>query len=268
MSRDELRVAAARANTLEACPGSRPPPDSGRQHMIDSAQTATSERHLRHPEAGPGDTDISAFLAVASAAMVWPESEAVFWERTGAFDLEAHLHPEIEGRIAHAVRLSQLQDRVLTKTQESLERMQALAILAQQAPSPQRARSVEEFESLAAELGRLAAGEIEGDPLFGQRTIIVGLDATGNKLIMAGIELDSEDFRAAIAADISRAADAARALARLKIAINQLMIHQAIVAANLHRLSFISKHLDTVKEQVQVSAPEPQPPEALEGKAA
>ncbi len=268
MSRDKLRVATARASTLEACPGSRPPPDSGRQHMTDSAQTATPERHLRHAKAGPGDADISASLAVASEAMVWPESEAVFWERTGAFELEAYPHPEIEGRIAHAVRLSQLQDRVLTKAQESLERMQALAILAQQAPSPQRGRSVEEFESLAAELGRLAAGEIEGAPLFGQRTVIVDLDATGNKLIMAGIDLDSEAFRAAIAADLSRAANAARALAHLKTALNQLAIHQAIVAANLNRLSFISKHLDVIKEQVQASAAEAQPPEALEGEAA
>lgn len=199
-------------------------------------------------------------LVSSNETMVWPESETSFWrqqEQGRAQEPEAtpppraRVLPVAPPEIAGAIFLCKAQGKFLDKAREALERMQALAILAQQT-TPDRDGCLEEFETLIAFLDKLAETEIEGVKLFHSANQIVPLEAD-NRLIMAGIDLNAEVFRAVLRARIGTAADASQALAALQKGLGFITINREILSANVGRLFFARNRLDEVKQNLHAA---------------
>jgi len=201
-------------------------------------------------------------LASSSETMVWPESETSFWrQQSGGHALEAAPRHSQRTRIltgarppvAQAIFLCKAQAKFLDKAREALQRMQELAILAQQTAAEGREACIEEFETLAAFLDKLAETEIDGVKLFQTANDIVQLEGD-NRLIMAGIDLISEIFRKVTRARISTPEDASQALATLQNGLRFMTINREILSSNVGRLFFARDRLDEVKESLQAVA--------------
>src|SRR5436190_8824141 len=200
-------------------------------------------------------------LVSSNESMVWPESETSFWrQQTGGHALETAPPPRARSRIVpgskppvvQAIFLCKAQAKFLDKAREALQRMQELAILAQQSDSQSRESCIEEFDTLVAFLDKLAETEIDGVKLFQTANDIVPLDGD-NRLIMAGLDLNSEIFRSVLRARISTAEDASRAMAALQKGLHFITIDREILSSNVGRLFFARDHLDEVKESLHAA---------------
>lgn len=140
----------------------------------------------------------------------------------------------------------------MDKAREALQRMQELAILAQQTPVEGREACVDEFETLVAFLDKLAETEIDGVKLFHTANDIVPLEGD-NRLIMAGIDLNSETFRSVLRTRITTPEEASQALATLQKGVRYLTINREILSSNVGRLFFARDRLDEVKESLHAA---------------
>lgn len=200
-------------------------------------------------------------LVSSNETMVWPESETSFWrQQSGGHALETEAPrrsrtPVVTGSkppIAQAIFLCKAQAKFLDKAREALQRMQELAILAQQTAAEGREACVDEFETLVAFLEKLAETEIDGVKLFHTANDIVQLEGD-NRLIMAGIDLNSEIFRSVLRARITSAEDASQALAVLQKGLRFITINREILSSNVGRLFFARDRLDEVKESLHAA---------------
>lgn len=200
-------------------------------------------------------------LVSSNETMVWPESETSFWrqqtnehaeEPANRSTARARVLPTPRPPIGQAIFLCKAQAKFLDKTREALQRMQELAILAQQSTAEGREDCLEEFETLVAFLDKLADTEIDGVKLFHTSNDIVPLDGD-NRLIMAGIDLSSEIFRGVLRARITTAEDASLALATLQKGLRFITINREILSSNVGRLFFARDRLDEVKESLHAA---------------
>jgi hypothetical protein len=195
-------------------------------------------------------------LVSSNETMVWPESETSFWrqhhEQEASPPPRPRVLPSAPPEIARAIFLCKAQGKFLDKAREALERMQALAILAQQAASEGRDGCLEEFETLVTFLDKLADTEIDGVKLFHSANQIVPLEAD-NRLIMAGIDLNTEVFRGVLRARIGTAEDASQALAALQKGLRFITINREILSSNVGRLFFARNRLDEAKQNLHAA---------------
>ena len=204
-------------------------------------------------------------LVSSNETMVWPESETSFWRqqeqqhecaqapaRITPTRARARVLPPAPREIGRATFLCKAQGKFLDKAREALQRMQELAILAQQAASECRDECLEEFDTLVTFLDKLADTEIEGVKLFQSANLIVSLEGD-NKLIMAGIDLNAEAFRGVLRARITSSEDASQALALLQKGLRFITINREILSTNVGRLFFARDRLDEVKENLHAA---------------
>ena len=204
-------------------------------------------------------------LVSSNETMVWPESETSFWRRQNEQHAQEQEHEEVRPRsrlltapaapkppIAQAIFVCKAQAKFLDKAREALQRMQELAVLAQQSNAEGREGCIEEFDTLVAFLEKLTDTEIDGIKLFHNANDIVPLEGD-NRLIMAGIDLNSEIFRSALRARIGTAEDASRALVSLQKGLRFITINREILSSNVGRLFFARDGVDEVKESLQTA---------------
>jgi hypothetical protein len=200
-------------------------------------------------------------LVSSNESMVWPESETSFWR-------QQHEEPAPAGQstqrararvllpapspVAKAIFLCKAQAKFLDKAREALERMQQLAILAQQSAADAREACLEEFDTLISFLDKLSDTEIEGDKLFQNAHTIVPLDGD-NRLVMSGIDLSAEIFRSVLRVRIATAEAASHALAILQKGLRFITINREILSSNIGRLFFARDRLDEVKASLQAA---------------
>lgn len=225
-----------------------------------STRTKSAKRAL--PKEAVSLTDWKCWPLVSSSeSMVWPESETSFWRQQKQEDEpeqtpqhpRARALPAAPSPIARAIFLCKAQAKFLDKTREALQRMQELAILVQQSAATGRDACLEEFDTLVSFLDKLADTEIEGVKLFESANVIIPLEGD-NRLIMAGIDLNSESFRGVLRARIGTADEASSALAALQKAIRFIAINREILSSNIGRLFFTRDRLDEVKQSLQAAA--------------
>jgi hypothetical protein len=202
-------------------------------------------------------------LVSANETMVWPESETSFWRQQHEPQHDQH-EPEAMRRprarvlpaskppIAQAIFLCKAQGKFLDKAREALQRMQELAILVQQPSASEREACIEEFDTLIAFLDKLADTEIDGVKLFHSANDIVPLEGD-NRLIMAGIDLNSDIFRSVLRARIASPEEASQALAVLQKGLRFITINREILSSNVGRLFFARDGLDEVKASLQTA---------------
>jgi hypothetical protein len=193
--------------------------------------------------------------------MVWPESETSFWrqqhgENNSEHDAprrsRARIVPASRSPIAQAIFLCKAQGKFLDKAREALQRMQELAILVQQSSTSEREACLEEFDTLIAFLDKLADTEIDGVKLFHSANDIVALEGD-NRLIMAGIDLNSDIFRGVLHARIASPEEASQALGVLQKGLRFITINREILSSNVGRLFFARDGLDEVKASLQAA---------------
>jgi flagellin-like hook-associated protein FlgL len=191
--------------------------------------------------------------------MVWPESETSFWRRqqnetrgreTAPRSRARTAIPEARSPIAQAIFLCKAQAKFLDKAREALQRMQELAILVQETPPAGCEACLEEFDTLVAFLERLADTEIDGVKLFHNANEIVPLEGD-NRLIMAGIDLNSEAYRSVLRVRIATPENATQAVAALQRGLRFIAINREILSSNVAGLFFARDGLDKLKESLQ-----------------
>lgn len=205
-------------------------------------------------------TDWKCWPLVSNETMVWPESDTSFWRQQGGGHAvepgprrsRTRILPGPRPPIAQAIFLCKAQAKFLDKAREALQRMQDLAILSQQSSAEQREASLEEFDMLVAFLDKLAETEIDGIKLFQTANDIVPLEGD-NRLIMAGIDLNSEIFRSVLRARITTTEDASQAMATLQKGLRFITINREILSSNVGRLFFARDRLDEVKESLHAA---------------
>jgi len=201
-------------------------------------------------------------LVSSNESMVWPESETSFWrQQSGGYSNET-APPRRSPRtriltgpkppVAQAIFLCKAQAKFLDKAREALQRMQDLTILAQQSASDAREACIEEFDTLVAFLDKLAETEIDGVKLFQMANDIIPLDDE-NRLIMAGIDLNSEIFQRVLRAKISTTEEASQAMAALQKGLHFITINREILSSNVGRLFFARDRLDEVKKSLHAA---------------
>lgn len=190
--------------------------------------------------------------------MVWPESETSFWRQQEEHGHEASRLPRTKAvpatnaPIPQAIFLCKAQGKFLDKAREALERMQQLAAAVHQAAAENREAGLEEFETLVSFLEDLSETEIEGTKLFQNANTIVPLESD-NRLIMAGIDLSAEIFRAVLRVRVTTPEEAAQALPALQKGLRFITINREILSSNVGRLFFARDRLDEVKRSLQTA---------------
>ena len=178
---------------------------------------------------------------------------------TQNYDRPAPARNGLPEDIAQALQLSQTQAGLMEKVQRTLERMMELARLAQRPTEAQRTAYANEFHTLGASLNQITARQVRGLRLFDGSMISVELDPTGNKLVMSGVDLQSDAFKAVIASGLCHPAHAAQALLNVQAALQRLAIEETIVTANLARLAVLAKQLQK-NAALQAARPDRSPP--------
>jgi hypothetical protein len=200
-------------------------------------------------------------LVSSNESMVWPESETSFWRQqneehkpTPQTDQRARARVllPVPSPIAKAIFLCKAQAKFLDKARESLERMQQLAILAQQTGDSDRETHLDEFDTLVSFLDKLGDTEIEGDKLFHSGHAIVPLDGD-NRLVMSGIDVNVEIFRSVLRVRIATPEEASHALGILQKGLRFITINREILSSNIGRLFFSQDRLDEVKASLQAA---------------
>jgi hypothetical protein len=153
-----------------------------------------------------------------------------------------------ESELARAIFVCQAQEKFLQKAREALDRMLELAILAQQSVSDERNACLEEFDTLVAFLEKLAETEIEGVKLFKSPNLIVRLPQQSDTLVLPGVDLNHESFRAALRTNVSDPVSAGAALGTVQRAVRWLVLSGALVSTNLQRLAFLDQRTEDIKQ--------------------
>ena len=203
--------------------------------------------------------------AAMNDAMSCPESETNFGLEPLAESARGHARPTgsivplahdarpprsgaAESELARAIFVCQAQEKFLQKAREALDRMLELAILAQQSVSDERNACLEEFDTLVAFLEKLADTEIEGVKLFKSPNLIVRLPEQSDTLVLPGVDLNHESFRAALRTNVSDPVSAGAALGTVQKAVRWLVLSGALVSTNLQRLAFLDQRTEDIKQ--------------------
>jgi hypothetical protein len=178
----------------------------------------------------------------------WPAASGREMDMVPA--LSAASHADAESTLGNAITFTQAQDDLLQKFQSALERVQTLAAASPENAPTDPATPPAELQTLANYLRNLAAVEMGGRPLFDGSTLAVETDGTGNKLIMAGVNLRTGSLAPWNKDSGMSLMDATQGRVRAQTALQRLAVERSIVAANLGRLAFLSQNLDTVKDRL------------------
>ncbi len=161
---------------------------------------------------------------------------------------------DAESTLGNAITFTQAQDELLQKFQSALERVQALAASSPNVIGSNHTAAPGEVQTLVNYLRNLTAVELGGRPLFDGATLAVEADGTGNKLIMAGVNLRTGSLAPWNLAAAMPPLDTTQSRVRAQTALQRLAVERSIVAANLSRLNFLNQQLDTVKDGLVESA--------------
>src|SRR5690349_16180169 len=151
--------------------------------------------------------------AEVTDAIIWPQNGTAFWQKP----LAPLADPESE--LSRAIFTCQAQEKFLQKAREALDRMLELAILVQQSVSDERDKCLDEFDTLITFLEKLAETEIEGVKLFKSPNLIVNLPDQSDTLVLPGVDLNHDSFRAALRANVSDPISAGAALGTIQRAV-------------------------------------------------
>lgn len=190
--------------------------------------------------------------AAVNDAMACPENETNFGLEPLAESARRDGRPAQgggqESELTRVIFVCQAQEKFLQKAREALDRMLELAILAQQSVSDERNACLEEFDTLVAFLEKLADTEIEGAKLFGSPNLIVKLPEQSDTLVLPGVDLNHESFRAALRTNVSDPVSAGAALGTVQRAVRWLVLSGALVSTNLQRLAFLDQRTEDLKQ--------------------
>lgn len=156
--------------------------------------------------------------------------------------------------VVNAVSFTQTQDGFLKTIDSALRRMSELAMLAQDGTKSQSDQVLydQEFSQLKEYIQTTAEKEFNNVKLFSDDSFEVTIDADGGTFEIPGIDLSVTSYANAIAAGVglTSSANAADALDKVKIAINQIALDRAKLGAVQSRLNFTNDQLTTTKENL------------------
>jgi flagellin len=158
--------------------------------------------------------------------------------------------------VGNAVSFTQVQDGYLKKTAKALDRMSELAILAQDVAKSDGDRSLynNEFTQLSDYLDSVASKDFNGVSLFSATGLDVTIDSEGNTFTMNGINLGVTSYTDATSSAVDTRSNAAAALAKVKLAINQLADDRATIGAYQTRLTFVDEQLSVSSENLTAAS--------------
>jgi len=164
-----------------------------------------------------------------------------------------------KSNVGNAISFSQTQDGYLKKVGTALERMGELAVLAQDTTKSTADLALydKEFAKLQTFISDTEGKEFNGVKLLDGTAIKVTQDEDGTAYTMSGVDLDGGNYkkvvdRTTVGAEIKvdTAANAATALAQIKLAITELAEDRADVGADQSVLQNISSTMSVLKDNL------------------
>jgi hypothetical protein len=156
-----------------------------------------------------------------------------------------------------AIIFSEAQRDALAKIHTALARLVELAEAIGRQGDADLPAGQREFSALTVYVNNLAGLRFHGRGLFSGAALVVDLQEPGNKLIMAGVNLQARPYALATSAALKDAPAAALALRHAQIALRQATLDQTVVEANLERLRFLRQEPDALKDSVTAATTRP-----------
>jgi len=157
--------------------------------------------------------------------------------------------------VGNAVSFNQTQDGYLQKVGDALNRMSELAVLSQDITKSTGDRALydQELQTLEKYITDVATKDFNGVSLFDGNTLNVTVDSEANLYQMTGVDLSNATY-ATLAGDsiasLTGANSATKALADVKVAINQLAADRASLGAHIETLTMYGDQLGTLKNNL------------------
>ncbi len=191
----------------------------------------------------------------SGSKIVNPEDDAAGLAVSLRFDAQINRNNAVISNISNALSFGQTQDGYLQKVQRALDRMSELAVLAQDVTKTDTDRELydKEYQTLAAFITDTATKDFNGISLFDGATLNVTIDSDANTFAMAGVNLGATVYTDATGANIRTITDAADALSKVKLAINELASNRATVGANNARLKYTSEQISILNTNLMAS---------------
>ncbi len=190
----------------------------------------------------------------SGSKIISPEDDAAGLGVSMRFEAQISRIRAAVNNVSNAASYSQTQDGFLQKAAKALDRMSALAVLAQDITKQDSDRVLynQEFSTLAAYVTDIAHKDFNGVSLFDgvQRNVTTDGEGSANSLFgMTGPNLGHGAYTNALGAGVgvSTAGAAMTALGLVKTAIQQLSEDRGTVGANLARLNFTGEQLTVLK---------------------
>src|SRR5262245_25737677 len=192
----------------------------------------------------------------SGSKIVSPSDDAAGLAVAYRLDAQVQRLNAARSNVGNAISFTQTQDGYLKKIAKALDRMSELAILAQDVTKSDGDRSLynNEFTQLSDYLDSVSSKDFNGVSLFSATGLDVTIDSEGNTFTMAGIDLSVGAYTDATSATVDTRANAATALARVKVAINQLANNRATIGAYQTRLSYTDEQLSVSGENLTAAS--------------
>ena len=157
--------------------------------------------------------------------------------------------------VNNAVSLNQTQDGYLQQVDSALNRMSELAVQSQDVTKSDSDRALynQEYQTLGSFVSDVGTKDFNGVSLFNGPGLAVTTDSDANTFSMAGVNLSSASYTAAIADNVSTTGGALTALTDVKTAISQLASDRANIGANEERLGMYSNTLSTLNNNLSAA---------------
>jgi flagellin len=158
--------------------------------------------------------------------------------------------------VGNAISFNQTKDGYLQKVSDALNRMSELAILAQDITKSTSDRSLydQEFQTLSQYITDVSTKDFNGVSLFDGGTLTVTVDSEANLYSMQGVDLSTATTYTVLAGDsvasLSGPNSAGKALADVKVAINQLAADRASLGSHIETLTMYTDQLGTLKNNL------------------
>jgi flagellin len=189
----------------------------------------------------------------SGSRIISPEDDAAGLGVSMRFEAQISRIRAAVNNVSNAAAYSQTQEGFLQKAAKALDRMGALAILAQDITKQDSDRVLynQEFSTLAAYVTDIAQKDFNGVSLFDGQTRNVTTDGEGSThstFAMTGPDLGLGDYTNALSGtNVSTTGTALTALGLVKTAILRLSADRGTVGANLARLNFTGEQLTNLK---------------------
>ena len=192
----------------------------------------------------------------SGSKIVNPADDAAGLAVASRLDAQVQRINAAKSNVGNAISFTQTQDGYLKKIAKAFDRMSELSILAQDITKSDTDRSLydAEFQQLAQYVTSASSKDFNGVSLFSANTLNVTIDSEGDSFSMAGVDLSTGVYTAAVATAVATTSAAAAALADVKAAISQLAGDRATIGAYQARMNFTAEQLTISKENLSAAS--------------